>query len=77
MPCMSDAILTNLLSVLIFIYHFVKIIFTEQAGLPTFFPQGKKTKLMRNILKGLLRRCCFCLKFCLTPMEIGMGCRDG
>lgn len=66
MLCMSDVILINLLTVLIFIYDFVKIIFIEQAGLPTFFPQGKKTNVDEDTLKGLLSRCSFCLKFCLT-----------
>lgn len=56
MPCMSDVILINLLSVLIFIYHFAKIIFTEQAGLPTFFPQGKTTlmRIHRKVCKQML-----------------------
>lgn len=66
MLCMSDVILINLLTVLIFIYDFVKIIFIEQAGLPTFFPQGKKTNVDEDTLKGLLSTCSFCLKFYLT-----------
>lgn len=38
--CISDVIFINLLSVLIIIYHFAKIIFTEQAGV-TSFPREK------------------------------------
>lgn len=62
MPCMSDVILIELLSVLISIYHFGKIIFTEQAGLPSL-PKEKR-KVGENTLKGLLSRCYFCLTSC-------------
>lgn len=37
----SDVIFINLLSVLIFIYHFVEIIFTEQAGVISFHREKK------------------------------------
>lgn len=54
-------IFINLLSVLVFIYHFVKIIFTEQAGV-TSFPR-EKNKGGEDILKGLLSKCYFYLNF--------------
>lgn len=68
MPCMSDVIFIDLLSVLISIYHFGKIIFTEQAELPFF--SKEKSKVREDILKDLLSRCYFCLKFCFTSCGI-------
>lgn len=43
MPCLADVIFVDLLSVLIFICHFVKTIFTGQAGLLSF-PREKKKR---------------------------------
>lgn len=55
-----NVIFINLLSVLIFIYHCVEIIFTSSWS--NFFPR-KKIKSGEDILKGLLSRCYFYLNF--------------
>lgn len=49
MSCMSDVIFINLPSVLIFICHFEKILFTKQAEIPSF--PGEKSKVGKDILK--------------------------
>lgn len=73
MPCLADVIFVDLLSVLIFICHFVKTIFTGQAGLLSFPREKKKAKLGKTYRKACRDDVTWAYSFAQRPAEVGGG----